>query len=54
MSPTAGDLIGIVLWLSLAGAFLLQAVYLLRLWVWVRRHPLRQATGGTDSPKVCP
>ena len=54
MSATAGDVIGIALWLSLAGIFLLQAAYLFRLWVWVRKHPRRQATGGTDSPKACP
>lgn len=37
---------------------LLEGLYLLRLDAWVRRHPRRQATGGTtdgtDSPKACP
>lgn len=33
---------------------LLEGLYLLRLDAWVRRHPRRQAMGGTDSPKACP
>ncbi|MCK4299677.1 MAG: hypothetical protein KAX80_09095 [Planctomycetes bacterium] len=34
---------------------LLEGLYLLRLEAWVvRRHPRRQAMGGTDSPKACP
>ncbi len=33
---------------------LLEGLYLLRLEAWVRRHPRRQPTGGTDSPKACP